>query len=131
MSLIIEVKPSEFKDIGHFREFFKDKGIEKDWIDVILKNLDLSQKTFQWRTNITMLAKEVDKVMAGIEFSEINIPTLIIRGENSEYVRDEDLITFKEKFKNSKTITVPNAGHLVQADNPAFLLKSILDFIKE
>ncbi|MFA7080975.1 MAG: alpha/beta hydrolase [Bacteroidales bacterium] len=131
MSLILQVKPSEFKDIGHFRAFFEDKGIEKDWIDVILKNIDFSQKTFQWRSNITMLAKEVDKVMAGIEFSEINIPTLLLRGENSGYVSDEDLITFKEKFNNAKIVTVPKAGHLIQADNPTFLIKEILDFIKE
>lgn len=131
INLILEANPSDFKDVSHFRAFLVEKGIEKDYVDVLLKNLDYSKKTLRWRSNIIMLAKEVEKVMARIEFSDINIPTLLLRGENSTYVRDEDLITFKEKFKNSKTITVPNAGHLIQVDNPAFLLKSILDFIKK
>ncbi|MCK9163091.1 MAG: alpha/beta hydrolase [Bacteroidales bacterium] len=130
-SLLSQTNPSDFKDIRNFRNHFLDNGIEKDMVAVILKNVEYNKKTLQWKSNMPMLAREAEKVMQEVEISETNIPTLILRGENSNYIRDEDIITLKEKFKNSKIITVPKSGHLIHVDNPAFLLKEILYFTQE
>ena len=112
------------------KTYFLEKGIDKEWVAVLLKNLEYKKNTLQWKSNIPMLAQEVDEVLAEVDFKRIDIPTLLIRGENSNYVKEEDCISFKEKFPNSKIVSVPNSGHWVQVDNPSFFLKEVMEFLK-
>lgn len=129
ISTLNQVEPSEFNDIRNFRAFLLNKGIEKDMLGVVLKNIEIKDKKLIWKSNMTMLTREAEKVLQEIEISETKIQTLIIRGENSNYIRDKDIITLKEKFKNSKIITAPKSGHLIHIDNPVFLIKEIINFI--
>ena len=99
-------------------------------IGIILKNVDYSRNNLSWKSNIPVLAKDYPKVLEKITVQENNIPTLLLRGENSNYVLDEDIISFQEVFKNSKVKTIPNSGHWVLVDNPTMLIKEIVDFIK-
>lgn len=127
--LLIQTDVSKFKNLSEFKEYFLSKGIDKQWVAVLLKNLEYKANTLKWKSNLPMLAKEVDKVLEGVEVNKTNIPTLLLRGENSSYVKDEDCISFKEKFPNSQIVSVPNSGHWVQVDNPTFFLKEVMDFL--
>ena len=129
-SLLIQTNISQFNNLSEFKNYFLEKGIDKEWVAVLLKNLEYKKNTLQWKSNIPMLAQEVDEVLAEVDFKRIDIPTLLIRGENSNYVKEEDCISFKEKFPNSKIVSVPNSGHWVQVDNPSFFLKEVMEFLK-
>ena len=60
---------------------------------------------------------------------QITIPTLFIRGSNSNYILNEDIEKIKIPFTNAKVITIDNAGHWIHAEQPINLLKIITNFI--
>ena len=121
---------SQFQNITQVKEHIAKENIPSDLIGIILKNVDYSRNNLSWKSNIPVLAKDYPKVLEKITIQENNIPTLLLRGENSNYVLDEDIISFQEVFKNSKVKTIPNSGHWVLVDNPTMLIKEIVDFIK-
>lgn len=49
----------------------------------------------------------------------------------SPFSRDSDLGKIKELFPNSRTVTVPNAGHWVHSDNPSGFLKAAAEIFCE
>jgi esterase len=56
-------------------------------------------------------------------------PTLFIRGENSNYILDEDFEAIKLHFPNSKIETIPNAGHWLHAENPTLFFEITRSFL--
>ncbi|MBP1645031.1 MAG: Pimeloyl-ACP methyl ester carboxylesterase [Bacteroidetes bacterium] len=130
VSTLIQTNISQFKNITQLKEYLIEQEILSDFIGLILKNVDYSRNKISWRSNIPLLAKDYSKVLEKISISKNNIPTLLLRGENSNYVLDEDINSFKEVFKNSKVKTIPNSGHWVLVDNPAMLIKEIVEFLK-
>jgi pimeloyl-ACP methyl ester carboxylesterase len=98
----------------------------------LLKNLYWESKgQLGWRINIPVLSNEIDQIIEEIYFSEIDVPTLFIRGELSNYIMDSDFEEIKHKFPHSNIVTVPNAGHWVHAENPELFYTSVVDFLKE
>lgn len=130
VSTLLKTNLSEFKTITQLKEYFIKDNILSDLTGLILKNVNYSRNKLSWRSNIPLLAKDYSKVLAGISVKENNIPTLLIRGGKSNYILDEDIISFKEVFKNSAIKTIPNSGHWVLVDNPAMLIKEIVEFLK-
>ncbi|GAC1574515.1 MAG: alpha/beta hydrolase [Candidatus Dormibacteria bacterium] len=60
----------------------------------------------------------------------IPCPTLVVRGAQSEVFLEEDARKLVSLLPNAHAVTVPNAGHTVQGDNPAGLLDVLLPFLK-
>jgi pimeloyl-ACP methyl ester carboxylesterase len=126
---LIQTNISDFQKISQLKEYLTEKEISKDLSGIILKNVDYSASSLSWKSNIPLLAKEYPKVLEKLSIKENNTPTLLLRGENSNYVLDEDVLSFKEVFKNTEVKTIPNSGHWVLVDNPATLIKETLNFI--
>jgi esterase len=57
-------------------------------------------------------------------------PTLFIRGDLSNYIKDEDLTLIKTHFPNAILETVPNAGHWLHAENPKVFFEKTVAFLK-
>ncbi len=127
---LLQANISQFQKINQLKAYFIEKKIPSNLIGIILKSVDYSGANLKWRSNIPMLAKEYPKVLEKISVPKNNIPTLLLKGENSNYVLDQEAISFKETFKNSELKTIPNSGHWVLVDNPAFMLKEIMEFLK-
>ncbi|TDM00045.1 MAG: hypothetical protein C4K58_02020 [Flavobacteriaceae bacterium] len=52
-------------------------------------------------------------------------------GENSPYISSEDFPIIRSQFTNAQILSVSEAGHWVQADNPEeFYTKSMLFFLQ-
>ncbi len=130
VSTLIQTNISQFKNITQLKEYLIEQEIPSDLIGLILKNVDYSRNQISWKSNIPLLAKDYSKVLERISISKNNIPTLLLRGENSNYILEEDINSFKEVFKNSVIKTIPNSGHWVLVDNPAMLIKEIVEFLK-
>lgn len=128
-STLIQTNISQFQKISQLKEYLIEQGVKEDLIGIILKNVDYSGSSLNWRSNIPLLAKEYTKVLEKLSIRKNNTPTLLLRGENSNYVLDEDVLSFKEVFNNAEIKTIPNSGHWVLVDNPAMLIKEILNFI--
>jgi esterase len=61
----------------------------------------------------------------------ISCPTLIIRGANSDVFNDNTMTRMQEAIPQCQIKTVPNAGHLVQGDNPVNFLEVYSQFLSE
>lgn len=86
----------------------------------LLKNLDRnSDGSFSWKMNLQGLLKNYHNIKTPIQSaSPIDVPTVVIRGGKSAYVKDKDLDSFKEIFPKTNLITIANAGHWVHAEAP-------------
>lgn len=97
----------------------------------VMKNLYWTErKTLSWRLNLKAIIENIDAIFEGISSQQsFNKPSLFIRGQKSDYVRDEDFDLIKKQFTNSELKTIPNAGHWVQADEPELFIKELKHFL--
>lgn len=104
---------------------------EWDVRQFLLKNLYRDDNgNFAWRINLPVLEKAVETI--GEAFSplqKVAIPTLFVKGANSKYISDKDVSDINKLFKNSQLVTIENAGHWVQAEQPEAFSKAVLSFL--
>ena len=62
--------------------------------------------------------------------SDIACPSLVVRGGNSDVLRDEDAEALVRAIGGARWEVVPNAGHTVQGDNPRGLLEVMRPFLE-
>jgi 3-oxoadipate enol-lactonase len=63
------------------------------------------------------------------DWSKINIPTLVMTGHLDKMFRiPEDIEELVKKIKNSRTIELPNCGHLIPLEEPEEFSEHIINF---
>ena len=62
---------------------------------------------------------------------KIYIPTLIIRGEESDVFENETLNLMLASMPNATSTVIPKAGHLVPGDNPPAFINAVKTFLAE
>ena len=104
---------------------------ESDTRQFLLKNLYRKEEGgFGWRINLTTLNNAIENIGESLpETAEIPLPTLFIRGELSYYIRDTDLELIGQIFKDYQLVTIANAGHWVQAEQPKAFAEALNAFI--
>ena len=65
------------------------------------------------------------------QIHSISCPTLIMRGERSDVLMDEQAERFAKSLPNGRWMKIGNAGHTIQGDNPRGLLEALRPFLKE
>ena len=97
----------------------------------LLKNLYRNEQgVFDWRLNLPVIERELHTV--GEELTNPRIitdPTLFIRGSESPYILDEDIPGIKRIFPNAQIVTIPGAGHWVQAEKPVEFVETLMNFL--
>ncbi len=95
----------------------------------LLKNLYWKEKgQLAWRMNIPVLEANMNKILAEIPNEEIMLPTLFMRGAQSNYILDEDISDLEEFCPDSEFITIENAGHWLHAEAPGPFLEALLGY---
>ena len=61
----------------------------------------------------------------------IDCPALVMRGERSDMFHDTDAEKLTEHLKRGRWVTVANAGHTVQGDNPRGFVEALRPFLAE
>ncbi|HYG16215.1 MAG TPA: alpha/beta fold hydrolase [Bacteroidia bacterium] len=128
---IIPLKLSEYATRGEIDKHLTPLLPEFTTRQFILKNLARNEKgEFYWKMNVTDIFKNYDNIIAPVDSSKtFTGPTLFIRGENSNYIKDEDWDGIKKIFPNANLETIPGAGHWVHADQPTELVNTVKEFI--
>lgn len=98
----------------------------------LLKNLEKdSEGGFRWKLNLDIIRNHLENVgQATIPTSKISTPTLFIRGINSDYVTDEDIMEIRKYYSNSEVESIGNAGHWLHAEQPEAFMNTVLKFLK-
>jgi pimeloyl-ACP methyl ester carboxylesterase len=98
----------------------------------LLKNLKRdSAGSFSWQINLGAINANYARLNEAISSQHsFDKPTLIIRGERSNYVRDEDMTSIQKLFPRAELCEIPGAGHWVHADKPEPFLRKVREFLK-
>tara|TARA_B100001029_G_C14986167_1_gene409110 strand:- start:275 stop:1045 length:771 start_codon:yes stop_codon:yes gene_type:complete len=105
---------------------YEDRGMRL----FLMKNLYRNkQKEFEWRFNIDILLEKVNNIQEA-DFIEgvCNVPTHFIKGENSDYVTNEDELIISTHFSDVSIATIEGAGHWLHADNPQRFYSEVMGF---
>ena len=106
--------------ITQHKEFKKIKVVPND-------NLCIN-----FKENNSRQYKEYENILASPLISgRVQINTLFLRGNNSDYILDEDDVLINGLFKQSKMITIENAGHWLHAEQPEKVLDAMTAFIEK
>jgi esterase len=97
----------------------------------LLKNIYWKEDSrLAWRFNLDVIVKNYENVRVAVPPFKSNCEALIVRGERSYYVKDQDLADFNSRFPNNTLVTIPGAGHWVHAEKPKEFFEAVLPFIK-
>lgn len=109
-------------------EYIQEKGVRQ----FLLKNLTRDKDGhFKWKLNLPVIAQKIENVGEGLEEQlASDKPTLFIRGANSNYIRNEDMIVIVSIFPNAEVKTIEGAGHWVHAEQPEAFLSLVQQFIR-
>ncbi len=99
----------------------------------LIKNLKRnSNKGFEWKINTNYLIDNYQNIMLNPTLSKnINIPTLFIKGEHSDYINNKDIEFIKKSFQNVKIKIINGVGHWVQAEKPLEFSNEVKGFLNE
>jgi pimeloyl-ACP methyl ester carboxylesterase len=97
----------------------------------LLKNLSRTvEGGFEWKMNLPIIYRDYAQILeAPQEEGPFEGPALFIRGAQSRYVRDEDMLRIQELFSHSTLHTIADAGHWVHADQPEALKQVVRAFL--
>lgn len=97
----------------------------------LLQNLRRSDDGFVWEPNLALLRAELDTIMAFPDEGERTFdgPVLWIKGELSNYIRDDDAPAMRALFPRTRRITVKGAGHWVHSEQPDAVAAALRGFL--
>lgn len=97
----------------------------------LLKNLERTEDgSYQWKMNVPVLKTYYEEIIQEVTSDHpIQNQTLVIKGANSRYIKDEDYHDFKRLFPNFSIVTIPNAGHWVHAEQPILFYEVVSKFL--
>lgn len=108
----------------HVARYVKEPGV----VQFLLKNLYWEEEgKLAWRLNVQLLIRDISAILASIGPERVKVPTLFIRGGQSNYILREDIPAMMEQFPKGRVETIPYAGHWVHAQAP----EEVLAFIRE
>ena len=125
------VKPETISSRKEADEIISSKLPDEGVKHFLLKNLYWKEKgKLAWRFNLPVLEKEMNQIIEALPELMIQIPTLFIRGDQSNYILEEDYAGIKRLFPNVDFKTIHGAGHWVHAEAPEAFYKLVMDFIR-
>ncbi len=106
---------------------------EKSVIQFLTKNLYWTDdKQLNWRFNLPVLAeKYAEFVSNAVRFGTFDGPSLFISGARSNYILPQDHFQIRQQFPKAEVVSIANAGHWVQAENPTDFNRVVRDFLAE
>ncbi len=99
----------------------------------LMKNIDRIEKNaYQFRMNVDSIQKNYLSLLKEIKPNGIiETPILFIKGEYSDYIEPQEIITIKNYYPNATLMEVSDAGHWVHAQNPDQFYRVVENYIDQ
>ncbi len=98
----------------------------------LLQSLARKENNWRWKVNWKAIDQQM-QALTGFPEVELNwsidIPSLFIRGENSDYVAVDGIAAIKNHFSKASIETIEQAGHWLHAERPQKFLQTVLNFL--
>lgn len=109
-----------------------NEGVSFHISQFLLKNLErIDKDSFRWKFNLDALINNMENIGANITNDKGSFikPSLFLKGENSNYIKEEDFALISSLFPNSQITTIPNSGHWLHAEQPDLFFQHVFDYI--
>lgn len=133
---ILGIDLSHISSRSELESILREKISSEKNRGLILKNLERTDgNNYKWKINASSLLKNLDKIMEGIDRGAVftneitGFPVIFLKGENSDYIPEEDYKDILKVFPAAEFVIVPGAGHWVHADNPGEVVKNLKKLI--
>jgi pimeloyl-ACP methyl ester carboxylesterase len=99
----------------------------------LLKNLTRTTgESFRWRLGLREIHHSYAHLSEALTSDRpYEKPVLFLRGEHSDYLREDDLSLIRELFPKAELRTIPSAAHLLHVENPVAFLRTVIGFLTE
>ncbi|KGO79568.1 alpha/beta hydrolase [Flavobacterium beibuense F44-8] len=116
---------SDVEDI--LKKYIDDFGTRQ----FLMKNLYWKEPGhLDFRFNLKVLTDKIENIGAALpEGSVYDGPVLFLRGDRSNYIKDEDFEMIHNHFPKAIIKDIKNAGHWLHAENPKDFLTETLEFL--
>ncbi|MFA5814071.1 MAG: alpha/beta fold hydrolase [Bacteroidales bacterium] len=129
---MLAVDFTKITGLGDIDRQLENRLPDKQLRQFLLKNIEKKPGSgYFWRLNPEALLGNLDNLSAGLEsfLAEGRVfdqfPVLFIRGENSDFIREPDLVMIRKLYPNAQIVTIKNAGHWLHAEQPAAFVSII------
>ena len=131
---MLKLLPSSFKSREEMEAFFEEK-VEKGEIvrrmaGFLKASIDRGTLSFVFNPpDILKLLEDTRRVKPLPVLEKITSPTLILRGERSNYFESEEFLRLKSlNLKNYSLLEIKGAAHWIHSDKPLEFKKALLQF---
>lgn len=107
------------------RVFYDKKFITDEAVDTIYQVIKQKRNVL----NIISAARSAKKDYLLSNLKEINVPTLLLWGEDDEVTTMDVAEAFHKNIKNSKLVTIKNCGHAPMIEHPHWFAEEVKKFI--
>ena len=103
---------------------------ENDVRQFLLKSMHWKEKgVLDFRFNLTAISANIANVGEALkEGSTFEKPTLFLKGENSNYINDNDEDLIFTHFPNAEIENISESGHWLHAENPTHFFETVMRF---
>ena len=126
-SIDFSVDNSRGKVDKKITEFIPELGVRQ----FLLKNVYWKEKgQLAFRFNLESLTENNSEVGEGLPpFTVFEKEVLFLKGENSNYITENEVPIIDAHFSNSKIVEIKNAGHWLHAENPKQFYEEVCVFL--
>lgn len=126
--LVDTEKPTSRSDaIALLKNHIEIEGVRQ----FLAKSLFNNGQHFTWRFNLHVLHQYYEEILGWQQLDPVLIPTLFIKGADSEYITADHQSSILSQFPHSKAHVIANTGHWLHAEKPADVLRVIQRFYKK
>lgn len=95
----------------------------------LLSNLRFGAEP-SWRIGLREIAAALPEMMGWAEAGTYDGPTLVLRGERSDYILPEHRPVFQALFPQARFVSLRDAGHWLHADQPEAFTRTVAAFLR-
>lgn len=122
------VKPSRSDVEEILEKYIADFGTRQ----FLMKNLYWKEQgQLVFRFNLDIFNEKIENIGQALpEGAKFDKPVLFLRGDRSNYIKDEDFDLIKSHFPEAIIKDIKDSGHWLHAENPADFMAETLEFLK-
>ncbi|MCL9782580.1 alpha/beta fold hydrolase [Vibrio sp. S4M6] len=86
---------------------------------------------FRWRFNVPSIEQNYWNILGWQQVEPITVPTLLLKGGDSDYIVAEHQSLIQQQFTNVKAHVIANTGHWLHAEKPKDVLRVLSKFLQK
>ncbi|MBI4055921.1 MAG: alpha/beta hydrolase [Elusimicrobia bacterium] len=123
------IYPNEYEILQRFRLQPRGTTASPNLIQMLAKQSIRKRKDGSWTWKFDWRAFQLNIEPLEHLFSQISVPCLILRGEKSTVMSQEDFQSALQKIKQSSGAEIPKSYHHITLDQPELVAKHITSFL--